>query len=439
MGFQAPTPKNPGVFERFRNSVFRTATPTGASSSVTGRPVAQGIPSAGTRIADRLRSFVTPTGSGTATTSSVTGRTMAQGIPRFGMNAGRLTQMGGKLLKGVGPSLAISLAAGAAERGFGEDTTAGKTASVVSSAATGAGIGGTIGSFFGGIGAVPGSIIGGLLGTGYGTYKALTRPSAPTDASDEFGGIDPSKFEWGRDKPFLEELDRVSKKFGIKKIDLITVMASETGTLDLNPAAKNPTSSATGLIQFMEETAGGLGTTTAALRTMSRAQQMTYVERYFDKVGLPKGADAGQIYAAIYLPGRRARANQNNGVLSRSGERYYNKNRILDKDYSGTITYGDLADQAKQKYTELARRSGTPPQFTDASAAGRNMITEGIQNPPMVVALNDGGGAPGFFNFNSTNIAGGGGGVPAGSRIPNLFVDESTIRNVLGYGSVRNA
>lgn len=50
-----------------------------------------------------------------------------------------------------------------------------------------------------------------------------------------------------------------------------------------NPAARNPTpgSTATGLIQFIESTARGLGTSTAALARMSTAEQLPYVERYF--------------------------------------------------------------------------------------------------------------------------------------------------------------
>lgn len=57
-------------------------------------------------------------------------------------------------------------------------------------------------------------------------------------------------------------------------------MAFETGR-SFSPAVQNPRSSATGLIQFMESTARGLGTTTAKLAKMTAEDQLTYVERYF--------------------------------------------------------------------------------------------------------------------------------------------------------------
>lgn len=69
-----------------------------------------------------------------------------------------------------------------------------------------------------------------------------------------------------------------SDKLGIDPAWLANVINFESG---FNPAAKNPYSSASGLIQFMEETANGLGTTTPAIRAMSARQQMPLVERYF--------------------------------------------------------------------------------------------------------------------------------------------------------------
>jgi len=59
---------------------------------------------------------------------------------------------------------------------------------------------------------------------------------------------------------------------------LANVINFESG---FNPAAKNPSSSASGLIQFIESTAQRLGTSTAALRQMGAVQQMTYVRAYF--------------------------------------------------------------------------------------------------------------------------------------------------------------
>ena len=49
-------------------------------------------------------------------------------------------------------------------------------------------------------------------------------------------------------------------------------------------------SGATGLIQFMPNTAEGLGTSTGELAGMSRARQMHYVEKYLSNKGIRGGA-----------------------------------------------------------------------------------------------------------------------------------------------------
>src|SRR5690349_113325 len=56
---------------------------------------------------------------------------------------------------------------------------------------------------------------------------------------------------------------------GVVKADwLMACMAFETG-LTFSPSVRNPASSATGLIQFMDATAKGLDTTTQALAKLS--------------------------------------------------------------------------------------------------------------------------------------------------------------------------
>jgi hypothetical protein len=132
------------------------------------------------------------------------------------------------------------------------------------------------------------------------------------------------------DAEFINEVYKVSDKYDINPLDLLEVIYLETaGTFD--PAIKNPTSSATGLIQFTEATAKSLGTSTAALRMMSRAGQMKYVDDYFKMVKLPKGASREQIYAHVFLPSMAQRgvtvfADKNDPNTAR----YYDLNRGLD-------------------------------------------------------------------------------------------------------------
>lgn len=72
-----------------------------------------------------------------------------------------------------------------------------------------------------------------------------------------------------------------------------------------NPQAVNPSSGATGLIQFMPRTAPEVGTTTAALRGMSAERQMDYVQKYFELQRIKnKGPLRTQldVFMAVFYP-----------------------------------------------------------------------------------------------------------------------------------------
>lgn len=181
---------------------------------------------------------------------------------------------------------------------------------------------------------------------------------------------------------FQTELNNVSSRLGINPNDLLTVMAaeSELGRLSPDEAARNrnPRSSATGLIQFMESTARGLGTTTAELGRMTAAQQMEYVERYFRSVGLPRGADAATIYAYVFLPGR---ARSPDGVLTRRGESYYNANPNLDANGDGVITISDL-NVVLGRVSPRAYRIESAQQNRQERRTGEITQTTSPESPP---------------------------------------------------------
>jgi hypothetical protein len=133
------------------------------------------------------------------------------------------------------------------------------------------------------------------------------------------------------------QLDKVKKVSADLKIDpnwLLMAMFKETGGT-FSPSIKNPTSSATGLIQFMESTAKSLGTSTAALRKMTFIQQMDYVYKYF----LPfKGRLKSffDVYLAIFYPAAIGKPDSwifPNWV--------YVANKGLDTNKSGKITLGE--------------------------------------------------------------------------------------------------
>lgn len=99
---------------------------------------------------------------------------------------------------------------------------------------------------------------------------------------------------------FLAEVIKMSDRLGINPIDILALMGWESG-FTWSPSAKSGTSSATGLIQFIESTAKGLGTSTALLAQMTAVQQLAYVEEYF-KGKVKPGMGLAELYLAIFFP-----------------------------------------------------------------------------------------------------------------------------------------
>ena len=73
------------------------------------------------------------------------------------------------------------------------------------------------------------------------------------------------------------ELVAVAERLGAPPFVLANLIQFESGW---NPRAVNPTSGASGLIQFMPSTAKRLGTTVEAIRRLDAAGQLPLVERY---------------------------------------------------------------------------------------------------------------------------------------------------------------
>ena len=160
----------------------------------------------------------------------------------------------------------------------------------------------------------------------------------------------------GDDKPFLDEVQRVSEKYEINPADLVGLMASESS---LDPAADNGTH--VGLIQFSADRAEELGTTQEELVKMSRAQQMKFVEKYFDIVNLPKGASKGELYTSVFMPEYTDRGTD--FELSTKFDEFsdgepgnpsvYAANQGLDADEDGFITIEEMGSRITSKQDEF--------------------------------------------------------------------------------------
>ena len=138
----------------------------------------------------------------------------------------------------------------------------------------------------------------------------------------------------------------LAQKYGCSETDLIGLMYSECG---LNPTLVNEIG-ATGLIQFIPETAASLGTSTEALANMSAVEQLEYVDKFLGQY-LQEGGNysGGDLYATIFLPAYRDQE-----ILTSSGDGtgYYEGNSGLDVDGNGDISKSDLDQRIANKYQE---------------------------------------------------------------------------------------
>lgn len=142
---------------------------------------------------------------------------------------------------------------------------------------------------------------------------------------------------------FLPEAQAVAARLGTRPEWLLNVMACESAFI---PSARNrlPGQTASGLIQIIEQTAAGLGTTTAAIRRMNPVEQLSLVEKYY----WPFRGRLNSL-ADVYLAAFR-------GFLVEDGpkavvaplndspkeRRAYSLNSSLDLNGDGAITKGEL-------------------------------------------------------------------------------------------------
>lgn len=97
---------------------------------------------------------------------------------------------------------------------------------------------------------------------------------------------------------FINKVIKISRLINIDPNWLMQIMWFES---KLEPQAVNPITHATGLIQFMPDTAKQLGTSAEALKQMTNLQQLDFVYKYF----LPfkgKLKSFRDTYFAVFFP-----------------------------------------------------------------------------------------------------------------------------------------
>ncbi|WP_374705990.1 hypothetical protein [Escherichia coli] len=155
-----------------------------------------------------------------------------------------------------------------------------------------------------------------------------------------------AKIAWGAkvSREFKLKVIEVCERLEINPDYLMSCMAFETGET-FSPSVRNPNGSATGLIQFMANTARVLGTTINELAGMTSVEQMDYVEKYF-KPYTGKIKTIEDVYMVIFCP--RAVGKPNSYILYNEG-RSYNDNKGLDLNKDNAITKYEAGFKVREK------------------------------------------------------------------------------------------
>ncbi len=134
---------------------------------------------------------------------------------------------------------------------------------------------------------------------------------------------------------FYNEVVRISENLGTTPENLLAVMSFETGGT-FSPMIRNSVNGkATGLIQFMPNTATSLGTSTEELAKMTATEQLSFVERYLSPFS-GKILELSDLYMAVFMP--KFITSTDNTEIAQKGGAVYSQNSGLDIDRNGAIT-----------------------------------------------------------------------------------------------------
>lgn len=160
------------------------------------------------------------------------------------------------------------------------------------------------------------------------------------------------KLVWGArvSQEFRDKVRQIGANLSIDPNWLMAVMGFETG-YTFSPSVRNPGSTATGLIQFVEATARGLGTTTTALSRMTAVQQLDFVEQYYQPYA-SRIRNLGDAYLAVLWPIAVGRPDSYVMWERDSGpyQEQYARNSGLDVNRDGIITRGEAVSSANQSF-----------------------------------------------------------------------------------------
>lgn len=180
------------------------------------------------------------------------------------------------------------------------------------------------------------------MASDFGTTPAATETATPQNG----------KLIWGArvDQAFRVKVREICDRLAFDPNWLMAVMGFETG-YTFSPAARNPGSTATGLIQLLEASARGVGTSTAQLARMTAVRQLDYVEAYYRPYS-GRIRNLGDAYLAVLWPAAVGRPDSYVMWERDSGpyQREYAANSGLDVNRNGVITRGEAVASVNTSY-----------------------------------------------------------------------------------------
>ncbi len=168
---------------------------------------------------------------------------------------------------------------------------------------------------------------------------------------------------------FIAKVVNISQRLGIEPEWLMQVFVNESG---VNHQAVNATSGATGLIQFMPDTAAALGTSTAALKAMTNVQQLDYVYKYLSPYA-GKVASYVDLYFCVFFP--LAIGKPDNWVFQTSklaASKIALQNPVFDLNKDGKLTVAEVREAMLKKVPAGWRDFFSKKKLKSPSAPGRS-------------------------------------------------------------------
>ena len=167
---------------------------------------------------------------------------------------------------------------------------------------------------------------------------------------------------------FQKKIVEIAKDLGTDPNFLMAIMEFESG---LDPARQNSLSKATGLIQFTEPTARGLGTSIAALKKMTAEEQLPFVAKHFaPHKGRLKNID--DAYMAVLFP--KAIGRPSDFVLFSKDDpnptvrKQYQQNKGLDKHpEDGKVTKAEAAVPVRAAFARGVKGLTAAPSANPAA------------------------------------------------------------------------